>query len=139
MNVKMIKKNSGFTLMELMIAVAIIAILGAVASGFFTANVISANRTDGRATLLESALVFEKCKAIYGVYNNNCSITASSSITSTEGYYTIATTVLSATAFTLAATPVASGPQANDTACTSITLTHLGVQGGAGANSTECW
>ena len=132
-------KQTGFTLIELMITVAIVGIIASVASGYFGDNVISANRTDGRAKLLESATVLEKCKAIYGVYNNNCSITGASAIASKEGYYTIAATTLTASTYTLTATPVAGQPQINDTNCTSITLNHLGVQGGGGALPSECW
>jgi len=137
----MIKKSNqnGFTLIELMITVGIVGILGAVAAGAFTQNTISSNRTDGRVKLLESSTVLEKCKAIYGSYTSNCSIDSTSSIASKEGYYTIEASTLTASTFTLTATPVSGGPQANDTDCTSITLTHLGVQGGGGAVASECW
>ncbi len=132
-------KQVGFTLLELMITVALVGIIASVAISSFSNNVMTANRTDGRAKLLEEAVVLEKCKAIYGVYNNNCSITSSSSVISSDGYYMIAPTALTSSTYTLTAYPVASGPQSNDTQCTSITLTHLGVQGGTGALLSECW
>jgi type IV pilus assembly protein PilE len=45
---------------------------------------------------------------------------------------------LSASGFTLTATP--QGSQAsNDSDCTTLTLTHLGVQGATGANAAGCW
>ena len=132
------KQSKGFTLVELMIVVAIVAILGTVAMGAFTENALSANRTDGRSALLTTATALEKCKAIYGTYNNaNCGV--SFPVTSKEGYYSVKNTSLTASAFTLTATPVSTGPQAKDTTCTSLTLTNLGLQGGTGTNASECW
>ena len=139
MKKKLRTNQSGFTLIELMITVAIVGILGTVAAGYFGENAIAANRTDGRAKLLESSTVLEKCKAIYGSYTNNCSIVGTSSIASKEGYYAITASTLTASTYTLTATPVAGQPQSNDTNCTSITLTHLGVQGGGGVLPAECW
>ncbi len=93
-------------------------------------NVISAKRTDGRNTLLDNVTRLEKCKSIYGSYNNAaCVINANSA----DGCYTVAV-VSDATSFTLTATP--GGAQANDADCTKIALDHLGTRNGTG---TECW
>jgi type IV pilus assembly protein PilE len=133
------QQQSGFTLIELMIVVAIISILAAVSTAYFGDNITSARRTDGRTALLNAAATLEKCKAVYGAYNNaNCSITSSSSIASSDGYYTITAPTLSATAFTLQALPVTGKSQADDTECTKLTLTHLGIQSGTPATN-ECW
>ena len=119
-----------------MITVAIVGILGAVAVAAFTDNTNSARRTDGRSALLETATSLEKCKAIYGTYNNvNCGVTLP--FTSTEGFYSISSTTLTSAAFTLTATP--QGAQTSDTQCTSLTITNLGVQGGSGSDASVCW
>jgi type IV pilus assembly protein PilE len=132
-------RQTGFTLVELMIVVAIISILAMVSTAYFGDNVISARRTDGRTALLNAASTLEKCKAVYGAYNNaNCSITSTSSIASSDGYYTVSVASVSATAYTIQASPVAGKSQADDSACTKLTLTHLGIQGGTPA-SNECW
>ncbi len=124
------KPQSGFTLMELMIAIAVVAILTAIAMPSYQQYVMRAKRTDGRTALLNNQTAFEKCKATYGDYNNAaCVITAGSP----DGYYTV-TGVTTATTFTLTAT--ATGSQAKDTECATLTLTHLGVEGGT---STNCW
>jgi type IV pilus assembly protein PilE len=130
------KYSKGFSLIELMIVVAIIGILTAVAVGFYGDYVIASNRSEGRAALSETAGSLEKCKSLYGSYNAaNCNVAAT---VATETYYSIDTTTRTATTFTLTATPVAGKAQANDTDCTTMTLTNTGVKGGTPATN-ECW
>jgi len=132
------KQSKGFTLIELMIVVAIIGILTSVAMGFFGDNVIRSNRSEGRAELTAIAASLEKCKSLYGGYNaGGCNVAAT--IISDTNYYSIDTTTRAATTFTLTATPVAGQPQANDADCTSLTLTNTGGKGGTGANPADCW
>ena len=128
----------GFTLVELMIVVAIVGILGAISMGFYGNYITDANRTDGRMALTETATSLEKCKALYSAYNSaNCNVAFP--VTSDEGLYTVAATAISGPTFLLTATPVAGAYQAGDTDCTTLTLTSSGIEGGTGADVTECW
>ncbi|HKJ51757.1 MAG TPA: type IV pilin protein, partial [Gammaproteobacteria bacterium] len=121
---------------ELLIVVVIIGILSSVALGYYRSNVIASNRTEGRSALQTAAGTLEKCRSLYGSYNNaNCNY---ADFTSETGLYDV-TSAIAATSFTLTATPVAGGRQADDGDCTSMTLTNTGIKGGAGANSAECW
>ncbi len=65
----------GFTLVELMIVIAIVGILGAISMSFYGNYVTDANRTDGRMALTQTAASLEKCKALYSAYNSaNCNV-----------------------------------------------------------------
>ena len=131
-------KLRGFTLVELMIVIAIVGILGAISMGFYGNYITDANRTDGRMALTVTAASLEKCKALYSVYNSaNCNVAFP--VTSDEGLYTVAATAISGAAFLLTATPVAGAYQAGDTDCTTLTLTSTGIESGTGADVTECW
>ena len=131
-------KNSGFTLMELMVVVAIVGILSAIAFGFYGDYVIDANRTDARTALSRTATSLEKCKSLYSNYNSgNCNVVLP--MTSDDGFYRITATILTGTTFTLTATPIAGQPQANDVDCTSLTLTNTGLERGTGADTSQCW
>jgi type IV pilus assembly protein PilE len=132
------KHSNGFSLIELMIVVAIIGILTTIAMGFFGDSVIASNRSEGRAGLTATAASLEKCKSLYGAYNaGGCNV--ANTITTDTNFYSIDTTTRTATTFTMTATPVAGQPQASDADCTSLTLTNTGVKGGTGANAAECW
>lgn len=138
-------KTSGFTLIELMVVVAIIGLLAAIAIPAYQDSTRRANRADAQITLSRLATLQERYffrtnqytgdfnDLISGVPNNT------TSITSDEGFYTVA---LTATASTWSLTATATGTQANDTECTTLTLTHLGGKTSADDNAaatTECW
>jgi len=143
MNRSCFSRSRGFTLIELMIVVAIIGILAAIALPQYSDYVTRSRRIDGQSTLLQVAQELERCYTQFSAYNNNsCSVVTASAVSqaSPEGFYLVTATgaALSASAFTLTATP--QGAQAsNDTDCTTLTLTHLGVQGATGADTSRCW
>ena len=132
------RKSAGFSLVELLLVVALIGILSAVAVNLFSERAVAANRTEGRAALQTAAGTLEKCKSLYGSYNHvNCNY---ADFRTDSGYYDITVAIPGAgTSFVLTATPVAGASQARDGDCTSMTLTNTGIQGGTGADITECW
>ena len=125
----------GYTLIELVIVVAIIGILAAVTSSFFGDNVQQARCTDGRNAVLRGSAVLEKCRAAYGVYDNaNCD-TASFTGNTADGYFNVSTPTLTPTTFTVSAAGIGTASAANgNTFCSTITIDHLGVQGGTGSS-----
>ncbi len=112
------------------------------AEGFYGDNVRASNRTEGRSALSQAAGSLEKCKSLYGVYNDNTNCGAvgdlAATYTTETGLYTVSA-ALAATTFTLTATPVAGEAQASDADCTTMTLTNTGVKAGTGAVPADCW
>jgi type IV pilus assembly protein PilE len=131
------KNSKGFSLIELLIVVALVGILSAVAFNMYADNVIASNRSEARAGLTATAASLEKCKSLYGVYDNlvNCPVLAT--IVTESNLYSIDTTGRTPTTFTLVATAV--GPQLRDADCTTLSLTNTGVKTATGVDPTVCW
>lgn len=128
--------SQGFTLIELMITVAIVGILAAIAYPSYTDQVRKTRRADAKAVLLESAQWMERFYTENSRYDQNRAGTAVA-LPFTQspkeggpagGYYTVAlspTADLTQNAFTLTATPA--GAQVGDT-CGNLTLNRAGVK-----------
>lgn len=128
--------SKGFSLIELMIVVAIVGILSAVAYNSYVNNVIASKRSEGRAGLAATAASLEKCKSLYGAFDAaNCNVAAT--IATETNLYSIDTTGRTPTTFTLVAT--AAGSQVRDVDCATLSLDNTGVKTATGVDTTDCW
>lgn len=128
-------KNRGFTLIELMIVIAIVAIIAAIAIPSYNKQVEKSRRADGQSALLNAAQAMERCFTRTNTYVG-CFTEATPGQPSQEGFYNVRATRLTATEYVLAATPT--GPQTGDP-CGTFTLDHLGVRGDDGGAADRCW
>lgn len=135
------KQLKGFTLIEVMIVVAILGILAGIAYPSYMESVRKSNRADAKASLNDTAQRLQRCFTAYSVYNHaNCAVATSmaggAEVISPEEFYAI-TGVILANTYTLTATPV--GAQANDAKCTTFTLNNSGARGATGSDANNCW
>jgi type IV pilus assembly protein PilE len=134
----------GFTLIELMITVAIVTILATIAVTSYTSQVQKSRRTEAKSALLDLAGREERLFSTTNTYSADEAFlgyaTVSTPMTNMNfgnGYYQL-TAVATATTYTLTANPV--GSQAGDAACGSFSVDQLGVQRVTGTSTVAlCW
>ncbi|MEW8625519.1 MAG: type IV pilin protein [Candidatus Thiodiazotropha sp.] len=80
------KKNAGFSLIELMIAIAIVGVLAAIAYPSYTDSLRQGRRNDGMAALLDAAQKLEVFRSRQASYTTNLA-QANILDTSDEGFY----------------------------------------------------
>lgn len=145
------RQTAGFTLMELMITVAIVGILAAIAFPSYQDSVRKSRRGDAKAALLENAGFMERYYSTNFRYTATAGtagcpalpvqclpreVASASCSTDSRVYYTIAGTCASSNiTFTLTATPKLGSPQASDT-CGNLTVDQTGART---PTTSGCW
>ncbi|KIO36188.1 type IV pilin protein [Shewanella sp. cp20] len=124
----------GFTLIELMIVVAIIGILAAIAYPSYVNYITKSARSEGVAAVMRVANLQEQYyldNRAYATDMTKLGLSANPFVTE-HGHYSLASAGTGS--FTITAT--AKGAQASrDSTCGTITMTSAGVKG----PSAECW
>ncbi len=138
-------KLAGFTLIELMVTVGIVAILGTIAMSTYTKQVQKSRRTDARSAVLDLAGREEKLFSTTNAYSATPSdlgyaaVGVNFPVTVGSGYYQVTVAVPNPpVSYLITATPL--GTQLNDTACASLSVDQLGSQASTGTDTaSNCW
>jgi len=129
--------QSGFTLIEMVIVVAIVGILAAIAFPAYTSYYQRSRRADAFQAIDTTQALLEKNYAANFTYT-----TATFPSTSPQGYYQISIPASSTTTYTITATAIASGAQATDLQCASLSIDQAGNKTSAtaaGVTTSSCW
>jgi type IV pilus assembly protein PilE len=129
------KKMIGFTLVELLIVIAVVSILAVIALPAYSDYVTRAKRADGIAALLKVQVLQEKYRIDNPTYGSLSDIGADSH--SSESHYGISIT-LAADSSTYTATATPSG--FTDSKCNVLTINSNDVRTKSGSDSlANCW
>ena len=133
-------RHRGFTLIELMIVVAIVAILGAIALPSYSEYIRRGHRADARTGLLQAQLWLERAATAKGVYPRSLPDALTWQGDASKRYTISFQPGNTDAAFTLIARRRSGSGQESDK-CGDFTLTHTGVRGvsSASLSAAECW
>ena len=146
---KLVRSERGFTLMEVLVTVAIVGILAAIAIPSYTSYIQRSNRSDARTQLLQAAAFLQTCFSQNNDYR--CAPAGPSTMTPpfdqapmspAAAKYNITINSgggVNSTNFELRAAPT--GTMAGDE-CGTFTLTSAGVRdiiATSGRTANDCW
>ena len=137
------KRRGGFTLIELMIVVAIVGILAAIAYPSYVEQVRKGRRADAMAQMVTLAQAYERFYTSNNTYVGFwAALPADQQRSPTQGtaFYVLTAPIETRTTFTIRATRQTAGGQNNDR-CGELELTHAGTKSVVSATATreECW
>ena len=134
-------KNCGFSLLEILIVMVILAIIVSIAIPTYSREIIKTRRSDAQTALLNLAALMEhyylEHHSYLGASIGNHSTISLAKI-SAHGYYKLSITTPTAVTYQLTATPI--NTQSNDTQCRAFSIDQAGVKSVSGTASVEqCW
>jgi type IV pilus assembly protein PilE len=147
-----LRRHSGFTLIELIVAMVIAAILAAIAIPSYSSYILKSHRTEAKSALLDIASLEERFFSANNAYTATPSDLGYTGAAGTafnvgNNYYNVLVAKVDATAPTTAIpggtpatyslTATAIGTQLKDTSCLSFTLDSKGNQGPVA--NVACW
>ncbi|WP_205394390.1 type IV pilin protein [Xanthomonas hydrangeae] len=133
---------AGFTLVELMIVVVIIAILAGIAMTNYQSSVVRAKRSAATSCLQSGAQYMERYYTTYMSYSNAANPPALPQCDSgvSNSYALSLVSAADGRAFTITAAPT--GQQARaDSKCATLTINQVGLrtESGTATSVSDCW
>ena len=162
---RMLRRAAGFTLLEMMIAGVIVAMLAVIALPSYSRYVLRSNRAVARAALIslaakqevrklqQQAYAASSFKDLIGLdqasyYINRSGLIEASSAADSIYLISLASAPVSSAScgssgagaeYQLIATPVAGSPQARDTDCSALCISSTGLRGSGPKGTAVCW
>jgi len=132
----------GFTLIELMIALAVLAILATIAIPSYRSYVLRAQRTDARAALLRLQASEEKFFLQNNTYTADFAALGMTQTSEHGLYKTVITLTADGMGYAAITTAVSGLGQDDDVKCANFSIDQSGTSGATGAvtnPSQYCW
>lgn len=132
-------RNRGFTLVEMLITVVILAIIVAIAFPSYQRWVLKSHRSAVQTEMMQLAQNFDRCRTRANAYDACGLVETFDEASSESGRYQFQVSA-ERREFLIQAVPQAAGNQTKDR-CQTLTLNQLGVRGttAPGIDTSECW